>query len=200
MLTLGGTGQLWFIGSVSLVLVGLLVAAVAYDVRTAARMQSMRLEIIRQLVSSGKLDATDANVIGRSMDRPTTGVTGLTRTLLALSILMIVGLALVAAVVSSASDAADLRKTIITSLLGVFGTVVGFYFGSRTAQTSAEAEGHRRQEPVIPPKDIPPKDIPPKDIPPKDTPPKDTPPKDTPPKDTPPKDIPPKDTPPKDTT
>ena len=41
---------------------------------------------------------------------------------------------------SGAADAGDLRKTIIASLLTVLSLVIGFYFGSRTAQTAIEAQ------------------------------------------------------------
>jgi len=62
---------------------------------------------------------------------------GLTTTLLALATLTLVGLALVVVLVSSSTDAIDLRKTIITALVSILASISGFYFGARTAQTSA---------------------------------------------------------------
>lgn len=70
-------------------------------------------------------------------DKPGGG-RSLTTSLLALATLSLVGLALALVMVSSSSDASDLRKTIITALLSILASISGFYFGARTAQTSAK--------------------------------------------------------------
>jgi hypothetical protein len=57
---------------------------------------------------------------------------------MAFTIITIVGVALAALLLSSAGDASDLRKTVVTSLLTLLGTIVGFYFGTRAAEGGAE--------------------------------------------------------------
>jgi len=76
----------------------------------------------------------------RAVAESPTGTKGLVRALLAFGIIVIVGGALVATLVSGSSDSADLRKTIIASLLSVLATIIGFYFGSRTAETAGGAK------------------------------------------------------------
>lgn len=71
--------------------------------------------------------------------------TGLTRALLAFAILSVLTVALVSVLVSSAADAPDLRKTIITALLSILATIVGFYFGAKTAETGQALAGSRRR-------------------------------------------------------
>src|SRR5690348_12136636 len=72
------------------------------------------------------------------MNTPPRGLQGLTQALLGLTITTLVGAAMVATLVSTAADSSDLRKTIITALLSILGTIAGFYFGARTAQISSE--------------------------------------------------------------
>jgi hypothetical protein len=57
---------------------------------------------------------------------------GLYRALMAFVILTVVAIALTALLLSGSPDAGDLRKTVITALLSILGTIVGFYFGART--------------------------------------------------------------------
>ncbi len=85
----------------------------------------------------GRITISDLPALLRAVAEPR-GVRGLTRSLIALLIVVLAAFALTATALSGASDAIDLRKTIVTSLLTVLATVAGFYFGSRTAQTSAE--------------------------------------------------------------
>ena len=66
--------------------------------------------------------------------RAHTGARGTTRTVIALLVMALAGVALAATLVSGANDAADLRKTIITSLLTFLSVIGGFYFGSRAVQ------------------------------------------------------------------
>ena len=77
----------------------------------------------------------DELALASAFERPPAGTEGLTRTLLALLVLSLVGLALATVLVSVDTD---LRNTIVTALLSILAAIAGFYFGSRTAQTSAE--------------------------------------------------------------
>jgi uncharacterized protein YacL len=79
--------------------------------------------------------------------------TGLARALMAFAVISILSVALLAVLVSDAADAPDLRKTIITALVSILGTIVGFYFGARTAEMSRASaardtseEREKRQE------------------------------------------------------
>jgi hypothetical protein len=65
------------------------------------------------------------------------GLTGLVRSLLALIVLTIAGVALFFTL-SSQTDA-ELRKTIVTAILAILGTIAGFYFGSKSMQDAAAA-------------------------------------------------------------
>jgi hypothetical protein len=132
-----------FVALCSLVVAALLAAAIVYDVRLAAQLQIRRLNLVDKLADRFP-DARGAAAMVTSMRQPTRGVQGLTRSLIALTILTAVVLALAATLVSTAPEAAGLRQTVIASLLSVFATIVGFYFGARTAQTSADAASDQR--------------------------------------------------------
>jgi hypothetical protein len=136
---------MWFVSLTTLVLVLLLVAATIFDLWYANRVYKERLAIIKGLVHSPATEA-ETKLWLTALGRPVSGVQGLTRSLIAFSILAALVLALTAVFTSSATDAAELRKTLVTSLVSVFATIVGFYFGSRTAQTSADNEARRSGE------------------------------------------------------
>jgi hypothetical protein len=83
-----------------------------------------------------KLQLTEAE-LDKLVDAATArfeSTTGLTRALMAFAIISVLGVALVAVLLSGADDASDLRKTIITALLSILATIVGFYFGAKTAE------------------------------------------------------------------
>jgi hypothetical protein len=91
----------------------------------------------------------DELALASAFERPPAGTEGLTRTLLALLVLSLVGLALATVLVSVDTD---LRNTIVTALLSILAAIAGFYFGSRTAQTSAE-QATRQQRDSGPPRE-----------------------------------------------
>ena len=92
---------------------------------TAARQDGLSIDELRELSTM--------------VQEPPSGVIGLTRALIALTVLTGVGMALVLTLISNAADAIDLRKTIVTSLLSILATIAGFYFGSRTSQDATNA-------------------------------------------------------------
>ena len=84
-------------------------------------------------ISDGKLKEV-ASIL---RDNPPSGISGLVRALIALTIVSIVGAALFFTFSSDADT--ELRKTIVTAILAILGTVAGFYFGSKSVQDAAAA-------------------------------------------------------------
>jgi hypothetical protein len=113
------------------------------DARRAYRLREQAVKLIGgQLLEAAKkngLSVAELRELLGTIGQPATGQRGLTRALMAFTIITIIGVALVAVLLSSSGDAGDLRKTIITSLLAVLATIVGFYFGTRAAETATEA-------------------------------------------------------------
>jgi hypothetical protein len=113
------------------------------DARRAYRLRDQAIKLIGgQLLEAAKkngLTVTELRELLGTIGEPATGQRGLTRALMAFTIITIVGVALIAVLLSNSSDAGDLRKTIITSLLAVLATIIGFYFGTRAAETATEA-------------------------------------------------------------
>jgi hypothetical protein len=127
------------------------------DARRAYRLREQAIKLIGgQLLEAAKkngLTVAELRELLGTIGEPATGQRGLTRALMAFTIITIVGVALVAVLLSSSSDASDLRKTIITSLLAVLATIVGFYFGTRAAETATEAtatQAPNAQQPASP--------------------------------------------------
>jgi hypothetical protein len=61
----------------------------------------------------------------------------LVRALIAFTIVTVVGIALLLVLSGNTLDAEDLRKTLVAAVVAIVGTVVGFYFGGRTAEQAA---------------------------------------------------------------
>jgi hypothetical protein len=117
-----------------IILVVALVPVVA-DLRSAHR---WRAEMTCWL-KSGAVRQEDMLTVLRLIARPRRA-TNTTRSTIAYLIVALVAAALGAVIFSDAGDAVDLRKTVITAVLTVLSSVIGFYFGSRTAQTAIEAQ------------------------------------------------------------
>lgn len=139
-----GTGLLFWIAGLALLIALLWFIPVFYDTRQANHWRAGRQsEILRELIDAASKDkrglsVEDVRQLVSAMDRSPRGASGLTSSLLALLIVLLVGIAMLVSLLSSDSDSSDLRKTIVTSLLAVLATISGFYFGARTAQTSTE--------------------------------------------------------------
>ena len=76
------------------------------------------------------------------------GGQGVTQTTIALGLLALVGVALMALLVGNGNAASDLLKTVVTALVTALTTVLGFYFGAKTAallDAAAPADGSSRQ-------------------------------------------------------
>ena len=131
------------------------------DARRAYRLRERALDLVGgRLLDAAKKDGLKVSELREllaTIGEPATGQRGLARALMAFTIITIVGVALAALLLSSAGDAGDLRKTVITSLLTLLGTIVGFYFGTRAAEGGAE----RAAEEPTPPAPAPPAPAPP---------------------------------------
>lgn len=69
--------------------------------------------------------------------RPPEGMRGLARVLLAFLITSLVAVLALALLFSPAAGVFDVVKQIVTGLLGVLATLIGFYFGARTAESAS---------------------------------------------------------------
>jgi hypothetical protein len=140
-----GADSYWFIGVIVVGVAFLGVGAVAANAWGAYQWRKTLTNTIASNIEAGidkgTYSATDTEKLLRLVQEPH-GVRGVTRGLIALLILVLASLALAVTIISAAPDASDLRKTIVTSLLSVLATIVGFYFGSRTAQTAASDAAH----------------------------------------------------------
>lgn len=145
MIDLNGSEAVSFIVGVSVILAAVLVGATVYDLRHASRMQRERLVIIEKLFER-PMTSEQYTALLAAMARPASGIQGLTRSLLALSILLALVLSLAALFTSTAAGATEMLQNLVSGLLSLFATIVGFYFGSRTAQTSAEGGARRADE------------------------------------------------------
>jgi len=79
----------------------------------------------------------EAAVILKKVNEPPKTTPGLTRTLLAVGLLALIGIVLAALLVSNAASAPDLLKTVVVALTASLTTILGFYFGSKTAIDAA---------------------------------------------------------------
>ena len=132
-----------------LLLVGVLALAwvlpLVIDLLMAYRYQRMRMQLFESLLRDTTkreppLTPDELKTLLNSNFVPAspTGLTGLSRGLMAMMIATAIGIALVALIAVGTSPD-GLIKTIVTTLLAAFTTVVGFYFGARTAEGAQSA-------------------------------------------------------------
>jgi hypothetical protein len=130
------------------------------DARRAYRLRERAIELVGgRLLDAAKKDGLKISELRELLaiiGEPATGQKGLARGLMAFTIITVVGVALAALLLSSAGDASDLRKTVITSLLTLLGTIVGFYFGTRAAEGAASAAAEAAPTPPAPAPPAPP--------------------------------------------
>ena len=114
------------------------------DARRAYKAQGVAWKAIGKLeedAAKGKegLEPDEVAALVRAATRPPEGIRGLARVLLAFLVLSIVAVITLALLFSSASGVFDVIKQIVTALLGVLATIIGFYFGARTAEGASAA-------------------------------------------------------------
>jgi len=141
IIDVSGTAAIWLIVGIAAGLVLAWAVPLFLEERRAFRAfktkQSALIDKLLALEKDGRLSLTDdelAKIVTAATKR-FEETTGLTRAVLAFAILSVLTVALVSVLVSSAADAPDLRKKIITALLSILATIVGFYFGAKTSET-----------------------------------------------------------------
>jgi signal transduction histidine kinase len=153
-----GGEAVWLIVGIAAGLALLWAIPMYLDARRAYKAYKyLQIPLMEKLLAAseeGKLDLSEdqKGELVKAATKRFEATTGLARALMAFAVISILSVALVAVLVSDASDAPDLRKTIITALVSILGTIVGFYFGARTAEISqaparrGRAEQERQEE------------------------------------------------------
>jgi hypothetical protein len=117
------------------------------DARRAYKLRMKALDMIGgKLLNAAARDGlkiTELRELLATIGEPATGQRGLSRSLMAFTIITVVGVALVALLLSGSA--------VITSLLSILATIVGFYFGTRAAETGAELAAPEQAPPTQPP-------------------------------------------------
>jgi hypothetical protein len=112
------------------------------DARRAYKLRERAVELVGgkllDVAAKDGLKITELRELLATIGEPATGQRGLSRALMAFTIITVVGVALVALLLSGSADSSDLRKTVLTALLSILATIVGFYFGTRAAETGVE--------------------------------------------------------------
>ena len=143
VIELQGTRAVVLVAVIGLAIALLWSVPIWVDARRAYRLREKAVALVSgKLLDAATKDGlklTELRALLATIGEPATGQRGLSRALMAFTIITVVGVALVALLLSSSGDASDLRKTVITSLLTLLGTIVGFYFGTRAAETASDA-------------------------------------------------------------
>ena len=135
-----GGAAVWLIVGIAAGLALLWAVPLYLDGRRAYKaykyLQIPLMEKLLAAAQEGKLELSEdqKDELVKAATKRFEATTGLARALMAFAVISILSVALVAVLISDASDAPDLRKTIITALVSILGTIVGFYFGARTAE------------------------------------------------------------------
>ena len=167
-----GAPALWFLLGLVLLIVLAWLVPLMIDILAAYRAQRRERDLLHELIrlvfaraeaaqagpalaaqappaeGEAAIPVSEAKLLDllSAVGQPPTGTRGLNRVLMAFAIVTVIGVLSVALLFSGAADAAELRKTIVVGLIGVLATIVGFYFGSRTA-SEAQAKGPTGPQP-----------------------------------------------------
>jgi hypothetical protein len=125
-----GVGAVWFI-------------PMLYDMRKSYKRQVVAWESLatKYLEQAGNEPSlAELRLLLPQISKPPRGVPGLTRSLFAFTVLTVIAVSQLGLTFFNIEGAADLRKTIVTSLLSVFASITGFYFGQRGSQHEDEVQ------------------------------------------------------------
>jgi len=164
VLNFSRTAQLAFVLSVAGVFAALWFVLLLYDRVSAARWR--RSPEYSQLLgtlfdkalprnSTSTVSVDEVRLLANAVNQPPRGATGLTRSVLAFGLLTLVAVALVVLLVGNSSNAGDLLKTVVTALLTALTTIIGFYFGAKTATDAANPPAARGREQHGPARGLP---------------------------------------------
>jgi hypothetical protein len=142
----------WFLGIAGVLIVLAWLVPLMYDARTShRRSQEMLMSLLQDAAQGeGGLTMEELTTIAPLISLPVVGIRGLARALMALTILSIVGVMSFSILVWSGPGGGELVKQVVTGLLGVLGTVVGFYFGTRSAAEGNTAASQPPSKPSAP--------------------------------------------------
>jgi hypothetical protein len=85
------------------------------------------------------LSPEEVRTFTAAIARPPSGVSGVARTTIALSVATILSVTLILLILVGGSAQVELVKSISTALVAAFTTIIGFYFGARTSENAADA-------------------------------------------------------------
>lgn len=125
-----GVGAVWFL-------------PLLYDMRKSYKRQVVAWESLaaKYLEKAGdEPSLAELRLLLPQISKPPRGVPGLTRSLFAFTVLTVIAVSQLGLTFFNIEGAADLRKTIVTSLLSVFASITGFYFGQRGSQRDEEVQ------------------------------------------------------------
>jgi Fibronectin type III domain len=143
VINLSNTWRIVFVAALIGVFAALWFSLLVYDrIRTYRTYDKLLKQLVDQATAKGRDLSTEQLVaLARAIRQPPKFATGLTRTSIALGLLTLVGLALISLLVGNSNNASDLLKTVVTGLLTALTTILGFYFGSKTASDAVAAAG-----------------------------------------------------------
>jgi hypothetical protein len=126
----------------TLAIVALILIPWLVDIRRGYSSRDKAVALLANLLRDARLDKNDLESLAKQFLDSPSGIEGLGRMILALSLIGVIGLALIYLVLTDGSTGLDIAKTILTALVGALTTIIGFYFGSRAAAgTTSEAGG-----------------------------------------------------------
>lgn len=136
----------WRIVLLTLIVSGVWVIPVVIDLFKAYRYQERLLTLFESLTVKMtpenrplSVDELTGLFATRLVPTSPSGITGLARSLMALTIATAIGIALIVFIAIGSSGDRTLVRTIVTTLLAAFTTIIGFYFGARTAEGASAA-------------------------------------------------------------
>ncbi len=103
-----------------------------YDIYLSYR---ERREVLKLL--SGNAKIAEVNTLLETMDKGPSGLTGLTRGTIAVTLILVLAVAIFHLVVFTPSDIPKIADQLLTLLAGTLTAITGFYFGSRTTAQAA---------------------------------------------------------------
>ncbi|MDP9201111.1 MAG: IPT/TIG domain-containing protein [Gemmatimonadota bacterium] len=160
ILPLRGLGGFFLVLALCLALILAWFSPMFSDIQHAYKEREEHLAALQPLLlsaSRGAYTQEERQSIVKAISDPPVGLRGLARSLLAFIILSLVVFAMILLLGSATSDDQELKRVIVTGLVSILGTIVGFYFGSRASENAAAAAASSAPSPpVAPPPPAPP--------------------------------------------